>query len=105
MPHTLTDHCAAALDGEVLELTDLHQEETMPDMKLVVQMAEQQPIDTDGTDEPVCPWCGRKYSDGWEFFTGSERDEIEVECDKCGKVFVLRCETDVSYWSEKKGEA
>ena len=54
-------------------------------------------IDHEYTDEIVCPWCGYKYSDSWEF-----SDDGEEECPECEKNFSYNINTRVTYNTERK---
>lgn len=47
----------------------------------------------------VCPNCGNRQGDCWEWVTADEKDET---CSKCGTVFVYRAEYDVTYYTEVK---
>ena len=38
--------------------------------------------DTCFEDDVICPWCGYKFSDSWEFDNGGE-----MECEDCGNKF------------------
>jgi transcription elongation factor Elf1 len=59
-------------------------------------------IDTDGTDEIVCPHCGEVFTDSWEY--GRDEDIGEVECGECEKTFYARRNISISYTSEKLDE-
>jgi len=52
-------------------------------------------IDTQGTPEIVCPFCGYVFDDSWEY----NGDDM-VECD-CGKKFNLYSEYTVEYYTCK----
>jgi len=45
----------------------------------------------------ICPYCGEKYGDCWEWVT--DQDEI-TECFTCGKKFTVRAEPSVTYYSK-----
>ena len=42
----------------------------------------------------ICPHCGEKYGDCWEWVR--ETDEVR-ECDECGKSYRYWAEYDVTY--------
>ena len=48
------------------------------------------------TQEVVCPYCGCKSSDSWEF-----RDSDEKDCDDCGKEFKIERIITCEYTTEK----
>ena len=53
-------------------------------------------IDTFMTDEIVCPFCGHKHSDNWEWV------EIgEGACEECGEDFEVEKNVTVSYTTYK----
>ena len=51
--------------------------------------------DTDCTDDVICPWCGYKHGDSWEF------EEGEQECSDCGRQFELTRSVEISYSTTK----
>ena len=53
--------------------------------------------DTYLTDVIVCPWCGTKYEDCWEW----DDDGKEV-CDACEREFSYERHVDVSYITRKE---
>jgi hypothetical protein len=57
-------------------------------------------IETDRTDEPVCPYCGHVMRDAWEI----ERDDAVVTCegDGCGRDYHCSRYTTVTYTTSKK---
>jgi len=55
-------------------------------------------IDHKYTDEIVCPYCGYKSSESYEY----EWDDGELECDGCGKEFSYCREIEVTYTTTKK---
>lgn len=60
-------------------------------------------IDTDCTDDPVCPYCGKVYSDAWEVTFGhSEQTELECYAEDCGKLFDVTRDISVSYSTYQK---
>lgn len=54
-------------------------------------------IDHKFTDEIVCPYCGYEYGDSWEF-----DDDVELDCDECGKTFDATREFEITYSTTKK---
>ena len=57
-------------------------------------------IDTEYTDEVVCPWCGHKHTDSYEFF--KLRGECSQSwCGSCGKPIEMVRHISVSYSSSK----
>ena len=59
-------------------------------------------IDTDYTDEIVCPYCGYKFMDSWEVGVGYE--DGDTECDKCDGPFRWSRHISITY-STKKAES
>lgn len=55
--------------------------------------------DIEHTKYPVCPHCGYKHHDVWEWDFGCGLDgEIgDTDCDSCGKSFFCSRSTIVSY--------
>jgi transposase-like protein len=53
-------------------------------------------FDTYLTDEAVCPHCGYTHRDSWEFEGGHT-----YTCDECDEAFLVECNYDVSYITEK----
>lgn len=65
-------------------------------------MPELDPLDLRHNPEPVCPHCGHKHRDAWEwnFGPGIEGD-TEYECNECGETFaVSRC-VEITYNTSK----
>jgi hypothetical protein len=50
----------------------------------------------------ICPYCGRKVGDCCEWVIGAPR---EVECYRCGKVYTVWAEYDVTYYTEPSDSA
>jgi uncharacterized Zn-finger protein len=48
--------------------------------------------------EPVCPHCGHKHADAWEWMA----DEGEHDCDKCEEPFRYTREVEVTYTTTKE---
>jgi NAD-dependent SIR2 family protein deacetylase len=51
-------------------------------------------VDCAYTDAIICPYCGHKFSDSWEYM---DEDSQITECDRCGRPFTLYTQTIVSY--------
>lgn len=55
------------------------------------------------TDEIVCPWCGYRFSDSWEW----EEDNGGIDCD-CGKSFdyerIVSVDYSTSRWECGEGK-
>lgn len=65
----------------------------------------EQEINYDGTDDPVCPHCGKVYEDffneelnGDPVFDGTAD---EVECPHCGKEYEYSVCVNISYHTSK----
>jgi len=52
-------------------------------------------------DAPVCPYCSESQGEFWELGM-NDGDIEEVECDYCGKAFVVTCNVSVKYSTRKK---
>ena len=48
-------------------------------------------------DRIICPWCGYKNEDSWEYV----ESEDGVECDRCGKLFNLEVDHEITYTTRK----
>lgn len=59
-------------------------------------------LDTEYTDEVVCPHCGQTQSDPWEIFEGKECSE--TECGSCVEPFLASQHVSVSYSTRKPEE-
>lgn len=51
-------------------------------------------------DEPVCPYCGYKIEDAWEYSDG----EQEIECDSCGRSMYMNAEPKIEYTTAPIGD-
>jgi len=58
-------------------------------------------IEYNYTDEVVCPYCGRRSSDSYEYFGQSPDEEVEIDCD-CGETFIAVREVRADYSTRKK---
>lgn len=47
-------------------------------------------IDTEWTDQPVCPWCGHPDADWWEHDLSDDGNTAELECLKCEKAYMAK---------------
>ena len=56
-------------------------------------------IDHEYTRCIVCPYCGYEFRDSWEF-NDTEHGQ-KVECQSCGKDFLLYVEVTVDYTTKK----
>ena len=45
-----------------------------------------------------CPYCAHPMKDAWEYLDGNEG--CFVECDECGKLFLLFGEVTVNYYTQ-----
>lgn len=58
--------------------------------------------ETQYTDEPICPHCGKSVSDAWEINFGATGDEeTELECGHCEKPFTVSRRITVKYCTSK----
>ena len=59
-------------------------------------------MDTEWTDIPVCPWCGDKVHDWYEYrdleFDG---DEVKIECGACLKPYRIVMDISTSFTTTK----
>lgn len=49
--------------------------------------------------EIKCPYCGWEDCDSWESSMEHDGDDIEYECDECGKKFHVTLHIEHSFWS------
>ena len=57
------------------------------------------PIETQDTDEIICPHCGYRYSDSYEL----DEDGGEIVCDHCDREFHYERAISVSYSTRRTG--
>lgn len=57
-------------------------------------------LDTEYTDQIVCPYCGEVDRDSWES-TGAQDEQREMQCGSCGKNFIYTTHISVSYSSSQ----
>lgn len=67
-------------------------------------MAKEIEIETRYTRDATCPYCGYENRDSWELHLDSGH-EIEVDCGKCEKTYLVSCDIDITYCSHKKEPA
>ena len=80
--HTLCKSCAAAYDEK--ERKELRER--------VREDESDEPVYTQNEDEVICPYCGYKFSDSWEF-----PDEGTTECSDCEREFSYGRNVVVTY--------
>ncbi len=66
----------------------------------IVRKLMEEDIDHEYTSDLVCPYCGNKESDSWEYresdgFTG------EIECGRCEKHYKYETHVDVTFSTKK----
>ena len=63
------------------------------------------PHETTLQPEPVCPHCGHKHKDAWEwnFVTGLDGYSEGRDCENCGESFDCERVVDVSYTTKTPG--
>lgn len=54
-------------------------------------------------DQIVCPWCGHRHSDSWEWIP-PDSECTELDCEECEKPIQLTIEREVLY-TTKRGDA
>jgi hypothetical protein len=59
-------------------------------------------IDTFCTDKIVCPHCGHRYEDSWDYCPDSE--PAEYDCEFCGGAFRVTANISVNYTTVKIDE-
>jgi len=58
-------------------------------------------IDHEYTEEVVCPYCGYKHTESYEFFSDiASEEEVEIDCD-CGETFIANQSVSVHYYTRK----
>lgn len=61
-------------------------------------------IETEHTDNIVCPYCGHKDRDSWEVDLGPGLEGTgEVDCDSCDRTFVVTRNVTVTYTTKAVG--
>lgn len=63
-------------------------------------MNDEDEIDSEYTDEIVCPYCGYEFSDSFECNISEDEENI-IECEECGKEFYAIKNISISYSSFK----
>lgn len=61
-------------------------------------------FDIDGSDQPVCPYCGHENSDDEYAIQQHGEEEVEFPCGHCGKEFLVRANILVTFTSRKTDE-
>ena len=64
-------------------------------------LAEQRPKKQRDDDWAICPWCGHKHGDCWEWVTDMPRT---TRCDECDNLFTVEADYSVTYISYVTGE-
>lgn len=63
-------------------------------------------IDCDGTEDIVCPYCGRRH-EPTDLISGppvSDGERFQMGCDGCGRDFNVECSITTLYSTEKETE-
>ena len=60
-------------------------------------------IEHEYTSEIVCPYCGHRDRNSWEK-SGNDEEEMETECERCGREFFYYRHMIVEYSTLKKDE-
>jgi DNA-directed RNA polymerase subunit RPC12/RpoP len=55
-------------------------------------------IDSEFTDEIVCPYCGHEFGDSWEF---NDSDGKKIDCYECDKTFELSVNFEATYTTRR----
>ncbi len=64
------------------------------------------PDDCDLQDVPVCPHCGHRHCDAWEWNFGNGMEgSADHDCDNCGEEFHVEREVTVYFSTTIKPEA
>nr|DAT67846.1 MAG TPA: hypothetical protein [Caudoviricetes sp.] len=56
---------------------------------------------TEYENQIVCPYCGHKDNNSWEF-SGSDGEELEHDCPKCGKTMICCRNVQITYSTYRK---
>jgi hypothetical protein len=54
-------------------------------------------IDTEFTDEPVCPHCGKKDIDWWDCDDAKKEESWDSRCGFCGKEYRIVCHKTITF--------
>lgn len=60
-----------------------------------------EPADCECTDEIICPHCGHKHEEYYEFFRNSDK-LCSIDCENCGKTFHAERDVFVYYTTKKE---
>lgn len=58
-------------------------------------------FDCEYTSQVVCPWCGHKHKDSWEFFASTRNEGIDAECESCDKPMRINEHVTIQYTTKK----
>jgi transcription elongation factor Elf1 len=61
-------------------------------------MAKQE-IETSGTYQIICPYCGCEQSNSWE--VSPDKNDFSYDCEECDKTFQVSREVLVSFTTSK----
>jgi len=73
----------------------------MSDEPELLSEDEDSEIDTEYTNEIMCPYCGYVFSDSWEIGRGNDEDLGLIECGRCDREFYAARNVSISYSTEK----
>lgn len=62
-------------------------------------------FDTEYTDEPVCPVCGCKQQDLFEYSDVLDDGEHEMDCQNCSTQLLIETVVTTYFTTHKRGEA
>lgn len=54
-------------------------------------------LDLKYNHEPICPYCGRRFTDAWELDFGGMEGSTTVTCYGCERDFFVEREVTVTY--------
>ena len=69
-------------------------------MRVTNAKAKEKAMTTYDSEYIICPHCGAKHGDAWEWCFSEEA--VEVDCQDCGRVFLAWAEHSVEYASKPK---
>jgi hypothetical protein len=52
--------------------------------------------------EIVCPWCGHRHSDSYEYIPDNWSECTELDCEECEQTIELTVVRDVRYTTKRK---
>jgi len=53
----------------------------------------------------ICPYCDFKHYDQCDYPEGLDNEEAEMDCDSCGKTFIVSGELSWTYRTYEKKES